>query len=314
MYGSSVGYAVLHDLIYRERLVQYFDWWYPDQGFNWMGLGNEKAREVIDLAVKHGKKLRGNSLASATFKVTSDVTKKSAIAHLEAIISQFPEIICWDAIHESMGDNGHPRNCAWRKGLGSEWEKLILTWANKIRPDIQLFYCDYFRTKIKWKSCYEKIKSWVENGISIHGVSIQLHSNLRPSVLGRFASLNIKEAEYWMKKFKDLGLLLHVPEIVVWQPARYLNLSSLRGKSNVYKEIIRKGLGDYLLASSDVEALQCKVYRQIVDMCVRCGADLIGFWSAFDAYPWNWVGNRAKAGLWDEDFIPKKSFYQLFGG
>jgi GH35 family endo-1,4-beta-xylanase len=312
MIGSSVNKGVLADKVYRDNLIQYFDWWYYDQGFKWQGEGNDLCRKVVDLAVLHGKKLRGNNLTSATSQITKEeISVMLLIKHLENCFEQFPEIIHWDAVHESTADNGFSRKCIWKKCLGNEWEAKVFQLAHKISPNVSLFYCDYFRDKRKWSAVYQKILSWLDRGIPVHGISIQLHSNLRPSVLGKNASLNIGEAESWMKRFKSLGLLLHVPEIVVWQPSVVVDVRNFQGKANLYKELLRKGMGDYLLFTEDVDELQSKVYGQIINACTNVNADMIGFWSSFDKYPWNWVGNRAKGGFWDKEFIPKKNFEVL---
>ena len=310
--GSSVRWDGIKKTEYVQLLVDHFDWWYPDNGFRWQEKGNvadnRKTEEIVNLAVQNNKAIRGNNLTSATNVIVKrEVTKHEVWHYLEKTLEQFPAIDYWDAVHEVTGDNGLPRRSVWRKSLGENWEELIFRWANTIAPGVKLFYCDYFRDKRKWTAVYDKVAYWLSKDVPIHGISVQLHSNLKPSLLGRNASLNIKEAEYWMKRFKALGLLLHVPEIVVWQPSATLSLDTLRGKSNLWKEIIRKGGGDLLLASHNVPELQKKVYHQILQTCRFANADMMGFWSAFDKYPWNWVGNRAKAGFWDEDFSPKES-------
>jgi GH35 family endo-1,4-beta-xylanase len=308
MIGSSVNKAIFNDNQYLNLLIEHFDWWYYDQGFKWQGDGNDLCRKITDLALFHGKKLRGNNLASATFQITrGEITNKLLTNHLEITLQQFPDIIFWDAVHESTADNGFLRRCIWRECLGDDWEAKIFQMAHKIAPEVNLFYCDYFRDKRKWSAVYDKISFWLGNKIPVHGISIQLHSNLRPSVLGKNASLGIEQAEYWMKKFKSLGLIVHVPEIVVWQPSVTVDILNFRGKANLYKEVLRKGMGHFLLFVEDVEKLQAKVYGQIIDACVKANVDMVGFWSAFDKYPWNWIGNRAKAGFWNEEFIAKKN-------
>ncbi|MCP2727340.1 endo-1,4-beta-xylanase [Limnofasciculus baicalensis] len=314
--GSSVRFSGLKDKTYVSLLTEHFDYWYPDNGFRWQEKGktesNSQSREIVTLANQRGKSVRGNNLTSATnVIVKKEVTEWEVKYHLEKTMEQFPEIEYWDAVHESTTDNGYDRNCVWKRSLGEDWEADIFRWAHEINPNAKLFYCDYFRGKNKWLTVHQKAMRWLGEGVPIHGISVQLHSNLRPSVLGKNASLGIKEAEWWMKKFKDLGLLLHVPEIVVWQPAITADIRNFQGKADLYKEVLRKGMGDFLLFTEDVEELQSKVYAEIAKACMSASADMIGFWSAFDTYPWNWVGNRARAGFWDENYKPKKNFKLL---
>ena len=249
--GSSVRHDGLTNPKYIELLSKYFDYWYSDCGFGWQEKGivnhNRKTKEISMVALENGKQIRGNNLCSAT-----NVIVKREVAHheihyyLQETLGQFPEIKYWDAVHEATTDDGHLRKCVWRKSLGEDWEAGIFWRAHEISPGVKLFYCDYFRDKRKWSAVYERVLGWLDRKIPIHGISVQLHSNLRPSVLGKNVSLNIKEAEYWMKKFKALGLLLHVPEIVVWQPAVTADIRNFQGKANLYKEVLRKGMGDFL--------------------------------------------------------------------
>ncbi len=314
--GSSVKFPGLKDERYLYLLTEYFDCWYPDNGFRWQEKGkaddNSWSREIVTLANQRGKTIRGNNLISATNVIVKrEVAEWEVRYYLEKTMEQFPEIEYWDAVHESTTDNGGDRNCVWKRSLGEDWEASMFEWAHELNPETKLFYCDYFRSKKKWESVWKKVIKWLERGIPIHGISVQLHSNLRPSVLGKNASLNIKEAEWWMTRFKTLGLLLHVPEIVVWQPAITADIRNFQGKANLYKEVLRKGMGDFLLFAENVEKLQSKVYAEIVKACMSANADMIGFWSVFDTYPWNWIGNRAKAGFWDEQYLPKENFKLL---
>ena len=305
--GSSVNFAGLKDAPYLSLLKKHFTYWYPDCGLSWRGRNdsdepdkNKKFRECYQLAKTLGKKIRINNLTSATNKIVIGIpAEKEIMRHRESVMGEFNGD--YDCVHETLDDNGSLRKCPWRFALGYGWQEKILLWAKEINPESRLFYCDYFRTEAKWAGAYQMVSGWINAGIPIDGISIQLHSNLIPL-------LNLKRAEYWMRKFKDLGLIIHVPEIVVWQPAVSVDLNKLKGKSSLHKEILRKGGGDFLLTFANVERLQQRMYERIVDTCYRVQAEMIGFWSAFDSYPWNWVGNRAKAGLWDINYHPKKAF------
>lgn len=311
--GSSVSKGVLSDVRYRDLLTLHFDWWYFDQGFGWRGKKPE-ARAVMDLAVKVGKKTRGNCLLSATttkYPKGTLIDKEEIFAHIRGIVENFPEIKFWDCTHESLNPLGSLRNSFPKQILGEKWQEIVFKYAHSLDSTLNLFYCDYFRGGIKWQAAYHMVSAWLDKGIPIKGISLQLHSNLKPSFTKKFSTLNTEECLKWMKKFRQLGLVIHVPETVCWQPS---TTRSVLNKSELFdntKERLLNVSGRILCAGWDIEEAQALVYRELANICLVSGVEMQGYWSAFDSYPWNWIGNRAKAGLWDENYQPKPCFYQI---
>ncbi|MEQ9549946.1 MAG: endo-1,4-beta-xylanase [Coleofasciculus sp. G3-WIS-01] len=263
------------------------------------------AKTVSDFAIANGKKLRGNHLFNSLTIGKTEQYKK-----VSEILKEFPEIKYWDCCLELIGDSGRFRNSI----IQSEIDRCFLVAKTQL-PDATFFYCDYYRDSRKWQKTYELIDSLLSKDIPLGGLSIQLHSNLRPPIAKDCLTLDWQVHKIWMNRIKtDFGLLIHVPEIVCWQPATKLTfkeVKSLNKNSNIRRELLRTGAGFFLDRFWDVEDLQLKAYSTLIDSCQGL-ADMVGFWSAFDASPWNWFGNRAKAGFWDENFIPKPAAKVLF--
>lgn len=319
LYGSSVKFSGLVSNQYLDLLDKHFQCWYPDSGFGWEG-NSKAARAVVNFAVERGKILRGNCLLSCTThgwsgeKIAS-LTDIDIYRHVSSILMNFPEIEHWDCTHEAIADNGSMRRTPWIGILGEDWQEQVFRLArtNSCR-DVKLFYCDYFRTNAKFQKAYELIRGWLDKPIPIDGISLQLHANLKPSVTGRYSTLDLGMCEGWISAFKDLGLVVHCPEIVVWQPADGIpSLRSIGNKSDIKKEHIRSLVGSAMMnLKLDIAEMQAETYEKIVDMCERCGVEIAGFWSAFDTYPWNWIGNRSRGGFWDKDYKMKSQKYLGF--
>ncbi len=310
--GSSVNIAALNDAKYLELLSTHFDWWYYDQGFGWKG-DKPQAKAITKLALDSGKKLRGNCLLSATttkYPKGTFVDKEEIFSHIRGILENFPEINHWDCTHEALNPLGELRNSFPNQILGPQWQEIVFKYAHSLNTKLSLFYCDYFRGRPKWQAAYQMISRWLDQGIPVKGISLQLHSNLKPSFSGKFATLNIEECSEWMDKFRnDLKLVIHVPESVVWQPeVRFDRQQAKAVPYSPVKERVNHLSGRLLQRFWDVEDAQMLVYGQLASACIKADAEMQGYWSAFDSYPWNWIGNRSKAGFWDENYIPKKCF------
>ncbi len=302
--GSSVNHKIFENKIYRDLLTK-FDYLYADGSFRENNLAQN--REIINFCIQNNKKIRGNCIISSPCISKFPNISKQQIEYqvkdrANFLFSNFPEINYWESVHECFDDNGSLRKQAYSSSLGENWIFTVNKWIKQVAPDSnKLFYCDYFRDDRKLSSVYNFIKS---EKSTFDGISIQLHSNI-------FPQLNPALIKTWIKKFKSLGLLIHCPETVVWQPAESLNIRDFKKKVDINRETVRFRAGQVLKALSDVESTQAKIYHDLVLAAIEGGADMVGFWSAFDTAPWNWVGNRAKAGLWDEKYKPKKALIEL---
>jgi len=305
IYGSSVKESLLSkNNRYRQLLIENFSYLYVDSGFD--GLSQiKKAKKISEFALKNDKVLRGNHLIS---NASTRKYSRESFAHvIKAKLKQFPEIREWECVHEVIADCGHFRN-NWSQ---SEIEEYFLI-AKSCSPEATLFYADYYRDGGKWKKLYEFLYAAKLKEVPVDGISIQLMSNLVPPVKKNPLSLDIWLALNWIRKIKrDFpGIIIVAPETVVWQPEKIFSKKDLMQKSPPYirydkkKEWIRKYAIGLMLQPYDIELLQYQGYKLIIEALIpEC--QMIGFWSAFDACPWNWVGNRCQAGFWDEDFQPK---------
>ncbi|MEQ9236337.1 endo-1,4-beta-xylanase [Coleofasciculus sp. E2-BRE-01] len=295
--GTSVSARLLGNKKYTDLLIRHFDCLYSDSNFNSPDQ-IKRAKLISQFAADHDKSLRGNCLISHYQQPDKHLIKSKLLT--------FYEIKEWECVHEVIGYKN------FRKGWNQEKLEACFLMAKEQRSDSLLFYADYFREESKWEKCYQILEVALAKEIPIDGLSVQLMANLRPSILNP-GTLDLKMTQKWIKKIKaDFNIKICAPETVVWQPINF-NRSvdfiqecvNLKYACNYKKEVLRS-FSNLLLTPFNIDFLQLKAYQQIISVCYDC-VDLIGFWSAFDASPWNWYGNRCKAGLWDDDFQPKKA-------
>ena len=294
--GSSVTAPNLQNETY-QKLLDNFDCLYESSGFHFDGL--ERAKILSRFCIQHGKEQRGHFLIHPK-TLTAD------LLNVEKILETFPNIKDWDLWLEPFREDGSLK--IEKKII---WESFSMAKGEGRR----LFLCDHFRNNEKAQSIYDFLKHSLAAKIPIDGVSIQMHSNLR-SPFGRDClTLNWRMVQYWLKKFHSLGMVVLCPEIVVWQfnslpyALKPEEIQELNRKFSINRivswEMRGKPLGIW-----GQEELQARAYEQLVECC-RADAEMVGFQSPFDAFPWNWSIFQCKAGLWDEEFNPKKAIRVL---
>lgn len=295
--GTSVNASLLKNKKYTDLLVRHFDCLYSDSNFN---SPNQirRAKLISQFAADHDKSLRGNCLISHYQQPDKHLIKSKLLT--------FPEIKEWECVHEVISYG------KFRKGWSQEKLEACFFIAKEQRDDALLFYADYFRGKRKWEKCYQMLDSALTKGTPVDGLSVQLMSNLKASILSP-TTLDLKIAKKWIKKIKaDFKIKIIAPETVVWQPVDFNQSISFiqecidRKYACDYKKEALRSLSNLLIAPFSIDFLQYKAYQSILNMCAS-DCELFGFWSAFEASPWDWYGNRCKAGLWDENFNPKKA-------
>lgn len=280
---------------YRETIAANFSCVYPENALKFSVCHPEeevfdfsRADDVVDWAIGQGKQVRGNCLVwgngnppwLAQHKRSQKLLEIME-AHIQAVVDRYRgKIAYWDVVNEAVIDdckNLALRDNIWRGGIGNSYIQRAFEVAHEANPAASLFYCDYrIKNRAKWDFIYQILEDLRAKGTPIHGVAIQVHSNLIPSI-------PIAEIRYWIRKFKQAGYLVHLPECVVWA--------------------WQQGIGNQWIRQQH----QAAIYRQIIEVAIEEGADMVGFWSPFDAYPWTWNGKEDEPGLWDRNFQAKPS-------
>lgn len=272
--------ALTEDTGYRQLVANSFDFVQPWNEFKMPEFCHSRAGADIisDFAKNTGLALRGHCLLwhyAVPFWLNSYISFEERWTlvenYFEEILSAYPHAIAWDVCNECFNDQGTPRNHL-RYLLGEDYIEKAYRLANSINPKATLFYCD---NQVKFPKKWDTIISYLVNlrntGVPIHGVALQLHSNLFPNLDG-------ETVEELIAKLISLGFIVQVPEIVVWN-----------------HKLIPYG-----------EIRQGEIYNDLIDACKT--ADLIGFWAPFDRYPWTLQPESCTPGFWDEKHQPKKLY------
>lgn len=96
------------------------------------------------------------------------------------------KVSSWDVINEVINDNGevYEKNGSnenlWMKNIGIEYIDLAFHFAHEADPDALLFYNEYGYeySQSRRKGVNELVNSLKKRGVPIHGIGLQMHTNI----------------------------------------------------------------------------------------------------------------------------------------
>jgi endo-1,4-beta-xylanase len=174
------------------------------------------------------------------------------------------KIFAWDVVNEAIADNGTLRSSIWydQPGIGltgTGYVEQAFRWAREAAPDALLFYNDYNveGPGTKFNALYNMVKDFVERGIPIDGVGLQMHLTTGGYPDSAGLSQNIQ-------RLTALGLQVHITEMDV-----RLKVDSSGAAS-----------------ASDLQ-IQAQIYGKILTVCLQNpGCTAIQTWGFTDKYSW----------------------------
>ncbi len=175
--------------------------------------------------------------------------------HIHTLVGRYRATIdAWDVVNEAVADDGTMRETVWYDAMGEDYLEHAFRWAREVNPDVDLYYNDYGADAINPKSdaIYDLLADLLDRGVPIDGVGLQLHAlghQPDPASIGE----NIR-------RFRDLGLDVHITEMDVAFPADDVPADPLEEQATYYGEVVRA--------------------------CLNAGCQTIVTWGVNDANSW----------------------------
>jgi len=253
----------------------------------------EDADAIVNLGVANDLLVRGHALVWHNqtpgwfypWEYTDDQLRTFLRDHIHTVAGRYRgKVDVWDVVNEAVADDGTMRETAWYDAMGEEYIDLAFEWANEVAPDADLFYNDYGIDEINEKGdgVYALLERLLDRGVPIDGVGLQMHAfraqdYVEPEALGE----NIR-------RFKDLGLDVHVTEMDV-----------AYDRENVPEDHLEH---------------QAQYYRDILEACLDNGCDTLVTWGVHDTASWLRNYDQTITDdplLFDEDFDPKPAYFAI---
>lgn len=203
----------------------------------------KEADKIVNDALARGIRVHGHCLVwrnvpgwVKTFKGDKADWENLLKTHIQTVVKHFKgRVASWDVVNEIFKKGGglEPANSnIWIEKIGEDVINKAFIWAHEADPKALLFYNDFDLqyTNKKTQSCYDWAKSCKANGIPLHGIGNQMHTDV---------NLNMGEFERNTRRFSGLGLLIHISELDVRAGAAKLSIAQEQKKSKTYSEIFR---------------------------------------------------------------------------
>ena len=282
------------------------------------------ADRIVSFAQTNNMKVRGHALVwhrqnptwvftnSSGGAATRDMVLARMRNHITKVMQHFQgKVYAWDVVNEAVMPDGRYRTgdetaddqkSSWQKIVGESYIAEAFKAARAADPNAKLFYNDYYdHIAVKRDVIYNMIKGLLDSGVVVHGIGIQAHLNIEPSMDMTTRGLQtVANIEAAIVKYASLGLEVQITEMDM----------------SLYIPGITYTSDMFYTTATFTDALQTKQaerYRAFVDM-FRAHKDVISgvtFWGIADDNTWLsefTSGRKDFPLLFDMNHNPKKAF------
>lgn len=158
------------------------------KSYNWVD-----ADYIVNFAAENNLRVHGHTLVwykhtpawVSAFSGTTDDWKVIYKEYIQDVVSRYKgKVASWDVVNEIINDNGTLRDCIWLQKIGPEYIELAFRHAHEADPQAVLFYNDYGQeySHVRRLASYHLADSLAKKGVPIHGIGLQMHTNINRSV------------------------------------------------------------------------------------------------------------------------------------
>ncbi|KAF3466972.1 endo-1,4-beta-xylanase [Streptomyces sp. Tu 3180] len=292
-----------HDRQYRKILARQFSSVSPENQMKWDFIHPERDRydfgqadAIVEFAERNRQVVRGHTLLwhsqNPQWLEQGDFSKEELRAllreHITTVVGRYAgRIQQWDVANEIFDDQGRLRtqDNIWIRELGPGIVADAFRWAHEADPEAKLFFNDYNVESVNAKSdaYYALTQDLLEQGVPVHGFSVQAHLSTRYGFPG--------DLEDNLRRFDALGLETAVTELDV-----------------------RMDLPESGVPTEEQEQKQADYYQRALEACLAVdGCNSFTIWGFTDKYSWVPVFFEGEgfANVMTEDFARKPAFYAL---
>lgn len=220
---------------------------------------------------------------------TKEEAQAAMDAHIEGILEHCKDkITCCDVVNEMFEEDGSMRETVWFKTMGKDYVEYALEKAHKVAPKVKLYLNEYNNEAAlypKADAMYEMVKDFVERGVPIDGVGMQLHIDATGGYPQPYDEDAVREN---VRRYAKLGIEVSFSEVDVRIP----NMGYEEWEAGVQKDIYCS-LMKIALEEPNVKSFLV--------------------WGLSDKESWVPVSVKGfgHALLFDDDFMPKPIFNEL---
>lgn len=292
-----------YDKEYRKVLGHQFSSVSPENQMKWDYIHPERDRydfaqadAIVEFAKRNKQVVRGHTLLwhsqNPAWLEEGDFSKEELRTilreHVTTVVGRYAgRIQQWDVANEIFDDQGNLRtqDNIWIRELGPGIVADVFRWVHEIDPKAKLFFNDYNVESVNAKSdaYYTLIQDLLEQGVPVHGFSVQGHLSTRYGFPG--------DLEDNLSRFDALGLETAVTELDV-----------------------RMDVPEGGVPTKAQERQQADYYQRTLEACLAVdGCNSFTIWGFTDKYSWVPVFFEGEgfANVMTDDYKRKPAFYAL---
>lgn len=286
------------------------------------------ADRLVSFAQTNNMRVRGHALVwhrqnpSWVFsngsggQASRDVLLGRMRTHIRNVMQHFAgKVYAWDVVNEAMMNDGRYRTgdepeddqkSSWHKIIGESYIAEAFRAARDADQNAKLFYNDYYdHIAAKRDGIYNMLKGLLDSGVTVHGVGIQCHINVAPSMDMNHQGYQqtVANIQAAIEKYASLGLEVQITEMDV----------------SLYIPGVTYTSDMFYTAATFTEALQAQQaerYRAFFDMFRAHSDEITGvtLWGIADDNTWLsefTSGRKDFPLLFDTNHDPKKAFWAV---
>ncbi len=264
---------------------------------------NESDR-IVNFATDNGMKVHGHALVwyqstpgwVQSFTGSDQEFEDEVRSYINSVMSRYAgKSVTWDVVNEAFedGGTGRMREFVFRDKMGDDYIAKLFQMAHEADPSALLFYNDYGMTydSAKRRGMLDMLEDFVDRGVPIHGVGLQMH------LTNNTSNQQISDL---INQVAATGLKVHLSEIDI----RVNEDGSMTSPSQ-----------DALVKQSQKLVSMINDFRAIP----QDQQFAITFWGLRDPDSWliNFWGNPEWGLLFDANYRPKPAYcglYSALGG
>jgi endo-1,4-beta-xylanase len=198
------------------------------------------ADRIVSFAQTNNMRVRGHALVwhrqtpawvfsnGSGGQVSRDVLLARMRSHITNVMDHFRgKVYAWDVVNEAMMEDGGYRTgdetnadqrSSWHQILGESYIAEAFRAAHDADPNVKLFYNDYYdHIAAKRDGIYDMLKGLLDSGVVVHGVGIQAHLSIAPSMDMNHQGYHqtVDNIEAAIEKYSSLGLEVQITEMDV---------------------------------------------------------------------------------------------------
>ena len=286
------------------------------------------ADTMVAYAKERGMRVRGHTLVwhrqtpawvftdASGAPASPEVVMARLKKHIAAVVGHFKgQLYAWDVVNEAIMDDGRWRTATeeredqrsqWHGILGTSYVAAAFRAAHEADPDAKLYYNEFHNyIPAKRQAVYEMLKQLLADGVPVHGVGLQCHLNIEPSLDPNHHGFHqtVAELEQSIQLYSSLGLEVQVTELdlsvyspgVKYTPEQFVTLETF---------------------SDEMQARQAARYAEFFALFRKHAKVISGvtFWGIADDNTWLSEfssGRKDFPLLFDVKHEPKKAFYSV---